>query len=319
MPISGIGSYAPTMQEFINHWTNVNASLGATPLTLRGGYTLANFTTDRTNILNAINTVINADNTAQTTAAAVISARAAMLDRAVQFRKWVQSYLPSTGYAAALPTAPPIKAAESKFLDPLQDILNLWGNINGDAALTGVPLPLTLTGGYALANFTTDLNSIRGAFVTAKNASEQASFVRKQRDLLLPPAEQRMKQYRGVIEARFAGSAFEASLPALSPPPGSTPDPVFVTGGWIAAASHVELKWEPSTNAKLLHYDVRGCSGTTYKVANEFSIDVVEPGEVQWAGTGGVPYPSAQCVYRVYVVLKTGNERGSNDVLVTRP
>ena len=56
------------MQEFISHWTSVNATLGATPLTLRGGYTLALFTTDRTNIVNAINTVIAGDKTAQTTA-----------------------------------------------------------------------------------------------------------------------------------------------------------------------------------------------------------------------------------------------------------
>ena len=57
MPLSGIGSYPPTMQEFINHWTQVNASLGATPLLLRGAYALANFSTDRTNIVNAINAV----------------------------------------------------------------------------------------------------------------------------------------------------------------------------------------------------------------------------------------------------------------------
>jgi hypothetical protein len=40
MPITGIGSFPPTMQEFINHWTQVNATLGATPLTLRGGWSL---------------------------------------------------------------------------------------------------------------------------------------------------------------------------------------------------------------------------------------------------------------------------------------
>ena len=26
MPITGIGTYAPTMQEVINHWTAVNAT-----------------------------------------------------------------------------------------------------------------------------------------------------------------------------------------------------------------------------------------------------------------------------------------------------
>ena len=47
MAISTIGSYLPTMQEFIAHWTQVNAALAPGALTLKGGYTLANFTTDR--------------------------------------------------------------------------------------------------------------------------------------------------------------------------------------------------------------------------------------------------------------------------------
>ena len=319
MPISAIGSYAPTMQEFINHWTNVNATLGATPLTLRGGYTLANFTADRTAIINAINAVIAADNTAQTTAANLIIARNALLDRAIQFRKWVQGYLPGSAYAAALPVAPPIKAAESKFTDPLQDILNLWTTINADATLTGIPLPIALTGGYLLAAYTTDLTNLRAAFVSAKNADEQASFVRKQRDLLLKPAEQRIKQYREIIEARFFATQLEASLPALSPPPGATPDPVEATGAWNPVNNRVRLQWTASANPSLLHYEIRGCTGTTYKVANEFTIATVASNLLLWEGTGGVPVSGAKCVYRVYVVLSTGNERGSNNIPLTRP
>jgi len=319
MPITSIGSYPPTMQDFVTSWASVNATLGATPLTLRGGYTVAQFTTDRTNIINAINAAITTTNTEQFNAATLNILKAPILARAIQFRKWVQSYLPNTPYAQILPDAPKPSSAESKFLDPLTDILNLWTTINADATLTGIPLPIALTGGYLVATFITDLVALRTAYTTARTTAEQAALSRKQRDALLKPAVQRMVQYRGAIEARFAGTAFQASLPALSPPPGSTPDPVFVTGGWDTIKKLVHLEWEASDNKNLLQYEVRGCTGTTYKVANEFTIATVPPDKLFWEGTGGVPVAGAQCVYRVYVVLTTGNEKGSNNVAISRP
>ena len=319
MPITGIGSYAPTMQDFLTSWNSVNATLGATPLTLKGAYTAALFTTDRTNIINAINAAIVATNTEQLNAATLNTLKAPILARAVQFRRWVQSYLPNTPYAQILPDAPKPSSAESKFLDPLTDIQNLWTTINADATLTGIPLPIALTGGYLAAAFTTDLTALRTAYANARNTSEQAALARKQRDALLKPAEQRMVQYRGVIEARFAGTPFEASLPALSPPPGSTPNAVFVTGGWNASKNNVGLQWEASDNKNLLQYEIRGCTGMTYKASNEFAVATVTEKLLTWTGTGGVPVAGAKCIYRVYVVLTTGNEKGSNNVAVTRP
>lgn len=319
MPITTIGSYPPTMQEFINHWTQVNASLGAAPLTLRGGYTLANFTAERNAIIISLNAVIAADNTAQTTASALAIQRAAITPRAIQFRKWVQGYLVGTVYPAALPVAPRPDAVESKFLDPLQDIFNLWTTINADASLTGVPLPLTLTGGYVVATFTTELTTLRTAFLNAKNAAEQATFVRKQRDLLLPPAEQRIKQYRTIIQARFAGTAFENSLPALSPPPGATPDPVMLTGAWDTALGKAVFNWTASANATLASYSLRACTGSTYRAVDEFVVADLPAGTTTFQTLSGLPLPGNRAVYRVYVVLTTGNERGSNNAAILRP
>jgi len=54
MPITNTGSYLTTAQQFITHWTAVNATLGANPLLLRGTYSLANFTTDRAALQTAV-------------------------------------------------------------------------------------------------------------------------------------------------------------------------------------------------------------------------------------------------------------------------
>ena len=99
----------------------------------------------------------------------------------------------------------------------------------------------------------------------------------------------------------------------------SLPSPLLVTGGWTPAVNAVLLKWDASPNPNLLHYEVRACIGTTYKVTNEFSVALLNPGILQWQGTVGVPSSGAKCVYRVYVILTTGNERGSNNLPVTRP
>jgi len=320
MAISGIGSFAPTMQEFITHWGSINATLGATPLTLRGIYTLTNFTTDRTNIINAINNTIALSNAEQTASAALFNAKTAIYARGQQFRNWVNGYLPGSPYVNALSTMPAFDSAESKFIDPFQDFLNLWTTINGDATVTGVPLPIALAGGYVIAAYTTDLTSLRALFVSAKNAGEQATLARRQRDVLLRPAEQRIKQYRDVIQARYvATDAFVLSLPSLSPPPGSTPDAVQTTGAWDTVGKFVRLSWSASDNAKLLQYEVRGCIGATYKTSNEFPVAAVLAGTLFWEGTEGVKSAGDKCVYRVYVVVNTGNERGSNNVAIARP
>ena len=64
MPITNLDSWLPTIQEFINHWTQVNTELGAGgPLTLLGTYTVALLTTDRTNLDGLMTAVVAADNT----------------------------------------------------------------------------------------------------------------------------------------------------------------------------------------------------------------------------------------------------------------
>src|SRR5258706_526848 len=53
MPITSAGSYLPVTQEFLNHWDQVNTALGS-PLTLSGGYAIADLTSDRASIQAAL-------------------------------------------------------------------------------------------------------------------------------------------------------------------------------------------------------------------------------------------------------------------------
>jgi hypothetical protein len=81
MPITSIASHGPTMEAFNINWTQANSELGATPLTLAGGYTRALFETNSQNVLAAIEDVQAKTDEARAAATARDSAKLALLTR----------------------------------------------------------------------------------------------------------------------------------------------------------------------------------------------------------------------------------------------
>jgi hypothetical protein len=161
------------MEEFVAHWTEVNAALAPGALLLQGGFTLANFTTARTNIVTAIDAVTTADNSRQGDATDRDLAKAALRDRLTQFRAGVTSLLPRSRYAGQLPVQPPFRAIETTFLRPLVDMAGIWNEINTDT-IPGFTPPLKLSGAYTLAMFNTDLTALRAAYLSS-TVSENGS------------------------------------------------------------------------------------------------------------------------------------------------
>ena len=324
MPLTSIGSYPPAMQEFITHWTAVNATLGATPLVLRGGYAVATLTADRTALVASITGVTAADNTAQTAAGNLYAAKLAIRPRLPQFRKIASALLGGTGYLKAFPNSLNVTAVESRFIDPLEDMKSVWTNINADTTVAGFTPPLLLAGGYTLAQFTTELAALRTAFLTAKTAAENAKITRKNRDTLLRPIEQRLKQYREMILGRFDGTGFVASLPALSPAySGPAADMVAASGSWNATTHQAVLTWTPSTLAPEIfaQYQVRTAPPPTYLTKDEETIsDALDTqGITTFSTDAGLTVSGATALFRVYVVTSGGREKGSPTVKVIRP
>ncbi len=65
---------------------------------------------------------------------------------------------------------------------------------------------------------------------------------------------------------------------------------------------------------------MRYVPGARYDSDDESVVATVGPDEPRemWTGTG-LGRPGAQASYKVYVLLTTGNERGSDAVVVSRP
>ena len=319
MPFETPSQYIESADEFAAHWASVNAALGATPLILRGSYALATFATDRTALQTAITAVQITDNTLQNAAGDRDIKKNAIKERIRQFRATVQGQLGGASYIAALPKLPSTNAAPGKWIDALDDMAGLWLNINTTPP-TGFTGPLKLVGGYLIAAFTADVAAMKTAFTAVTNAERDAALKRRQRDDLAGPMRIRLKEYRQAVQGAFpAGHALIDSLPALSPPPGSTPDPVNLSAVWNPATSKANLVWSASPNPDLLKYKICSHPGPRYKAADEFTVDSnVNKTATTFATDSGLLAPGSVQYFKVYVVTTTGNEKGSNAVKVTR-
>ena len=319
MAISTIASYLSTMQEFIDHWTAVNSAVSPAVLTLKGGYTLANFTSDRTAIDAAITNIEALDNARQIADGNRDTGKADARTRIAQYRATVQGVLTGTPYARTLPLLPTFKATQGVFLKAVDDMANGWSHINTDT-IAGFTPPMLLAGGYTLANHVAAVTALRGVYVASTVAADDSHRGRSTRDSLLRPAKQRMIQYRSAAKGILpAGSPLLATIPAVTPPPGSTPDPVNASGVWSVADLLAILTWTASPHPHLLHYSVRTAPGPHYLAADESVIANIPPGTLTFSTIEGLVAPGATALYRVYVVLTTLNEKGSNTVAVTRP
>lgn len=320
MPITTIGSYLTTAQAFADHWTQVNTAIAPDVLTLKGGYTLANFNADRAALQTAIDAVISADNARQMAAEDRDLKKAALLTRFSQFRHVVRGLFPGTQYFASVPRAPKFNAVQSRFLQPLKDMADHWSRINA-ATIPGFTPPLTLSGGYALATFNTELAALQTAFDTVGTTSSAARSARESRNVLLRPLRERFQQYRGMAAGKLPpGHPLLASIPVPSPPAGSTPDPVAASGMWDADLVKGVITWEPSANPDLAQYEIRHSPGSSYNSNDETVIGNIAPAAPRRFETlTGLVAPGAEAVFKVYVVLTTGNERGSATVKITRP
>ena len=188
------------------------------------------------------------------------------------------------------------------------------------STIPGFTGPLILSGGYALADFTADVAATYAAYNASRDTTQGSTLARMHLDNLEGPAKLKMKQYRkAVISVLPAGDDLLLSIPAITPAPGSTPDPVAAGGLWSVADVTGVLNWTASTNPHLDHYSVRTSPGPRYSTDEESVVADLPTGTLTFSTLEGLAAPGAAAVFKVYVVLTTGNEKGSNVVRITRP
>ncbi len=323
MPITDIGSYVTTGEEFKSHWTDINAdrvAAGGTALVLPGPYSLANLSTDVAIVATAITAEEDLENAIALATTTRDNRRATLRDRVIEFREAVQYRLKGSGYVRALPDTPHENASEQNFLKALDDMASLWVRINADTGVPNFTPPLVLRGGFTLAMFQTEVATLRTNYKAVTDAENDARIARGKRDVLLQPLRDRFVQYRQAILVEYGPThPFTTSLPDVYPQPGSTPDPVPLSGAWNAVTGQADFSWPASTDPALAEYELKKSDGSTYHAATAIVVGNILPGTTSFSTNAGLTASGNVASFRLFVRLTTGNEAGSNTITITRP
>ncbi len=322
MPLSDFGSFVVVMDEIGLHWADVNAALGgttATDLKLEGALSRAGFMTAK-DVLDAFLIGFeDLENAREIGAGARDNLKGTLRQKLGQFRGMLRAVLPTSKYAAAAPALPNFGADETKFLSPFDDAVSLWLRINADTTIAGFTPPLVIAG-LTQALFAADLLACRAAYHAIREAENNLNVARKERQTLLDDARERMVQYRAAVEGIFGPThPLTLSLPALSAAPGSTPDASTLSGNWNATTSEADLAWTVSDDPNLHNYQLRMSPGATYDADTATVVANIPAGTLTLSTTTGLNNSGDVASFKLFVLLTTGNEAGSNTITITRP
>lgn len=321
MPISGIGSWIPTIDEFLTHWAQANTALAPGELMLIGGYDRDQLVTDRAVLVALLADVETKLNIRQVASGDRDIKRANIRPRLIQFGPAVRGHLPDSRYIPALRRVPTFNSSPGVWRQAMDDQSNLWTTINTNfPPIAGFTPPLLLASGYTVALFNTERSALDAAFTAVTTADQNLQLAQQQRTQTFEPIYERLKQYRQVCVATFApGHPLLDSLPRLTPAAGDTPAPVNLLGIWSVPDTAGKLDWTPSLDPDLDYYSIRYHPGPRYKADGEQVVTSVLPGTTTLLTTFGLVASGSVAWFKVYVVTTTGNEKGSNAVKVVRP
>jgi len=318
MPITGPSSYVQTTQEFLSHWASADTALGAgNEIELPDGTDHAGLQTKLDSLIAKRSGVQSSLNSKEVARGDVEIKKAALITRVVQFNDKIRAFFPDSKWIVALPVAPAQTESQGRVVPIMDDVASLWQQINADP---GTAAPVTLLGGYTQAMFATDRTALNTSYNSLNAAEQTLKLTREERNKLQDGIYQNLKSYRLVLPTFFAkDDALVASLPRLTPLPGSTPISVTLSGSWVSPPGNAVLNWTASSDPNLMHYELRVTLGPVYDTDSDTTVNIYGPGDLTASTLSGLGTPGDTASYKLYVITNTGNESGSNVVVITRP
>lgn len=315
MPLSTIESYPPTMQEFIAHWTTVNAGQ-STPLVLTDDTTVEILTSKRGSLI-ALITAANQSVEAQNTARAEYQAlRAIVYEQMDMFRRAAAYLLAGKPFASRVPTLPKTSKADADLFKAGDDVVYVWGQANIDGG--GANPPLVLQNGANLAGFTNKLAQLRTLQAAQTTAENAANTARAEREAQLPIIKAILLDYRKAILALFPkNSVTVQTLPAVTPAKTQKVGAVKLEVEYVAGESSAALKWS-AADAVTERLSVQMCAGPRWKSDDAQIIGDLAPTERQFVTPSGTIAPGGTYWFKIVAISATGNQASSNAVKVQR-
>lgn len=321
MPLNSPAQYPYTLRDFLVHWAQVEEETGE-PLVLPGG-DLAAARAVEAELTAAMNEVGDAEVALQISQASIKEARQEVKDGLERFLAVVRAYWADTPWVDLVPKLPKPGAALDKYLRPCRDGLRLWALLETKPAPPGAPLPIRVgpAAETGRAEYAAAVEGLRMKGLELEELEFALAARRAERNAVMRRVKALLTSYQRVVRALLPpDSLMMEVLPRLWPAPGHTPDPVRASGVWLPETGLARLTWTESKDALLDHYQVRGCAGAEYDRREESAVARIPAGAPRLLETARfLTGPGAEACFRVYVVLKTGNERASNPVPVERP
>lgn len=352
MSYTGPGSVVTVADEFLAHWLTVNNALTPVPLTvvlegtevvktrndlqtLRTRYQAVQSQASGTVVLPLPApqslSVQALRNTEENARRAGETARRLVVEAIGAFNRKVRGSLAHTTFPNALPAVPGVTDGNAVILAAGDDMLSVWATVNSSPAgplftpplvATIMPAGTNTPAALPLADATTRLAALRTAVQDLLTAENGLQAMRPYRDNLWEnEIRPLIVAYQNKVRGEFpAEHALVASLPRIYPEGGHTPDPVNATGVWNAVTGLADYTWSASSEPMLLRYEVRQSPGPTYEAdASSVIASIPAGGVLSFSTDAGLTVPGQTSSVKIFVILTTDNERGSNTVTVTRP
>ena len=315
--IDGPSSYIPTLDEFLAHWAAVNLDpLAGSGLILREGKTRANLATLRTALAAAGAAVLDQLNSKEIGRAQLENKKRAVLGRAQELGRRLRGILAQNSpYLKAMPDLPSQSASQEVFMLAINDLENLWSRVNAEGT------PVVLAAGYTFVSYEQDVGELGTLFRDLGTAVLDLKITREKRNKLQADARTLLSGYRPAVEGLFApDSPLVLTIPLIYPPAGRTPQAVTATATYAPATQDAVVKFSESIDPDLKEYEIRGVPGPEYNAEDEQVLGKIPKGALREYRTDfSLGQPGTSASFKVFVVLTTGNEKGSTAVTVTRP
>jgi hypothetical protein len=315
--ISGPSSYIGTIDDFLAHWASVNADpLAGTGLNTRDGMGREALVVLRASLESAISAVVAQLNGKEIARAILENAKRDLLARAQELGRRLRGTMPvDSPYIAAFPELPSRTSGEGVFLKPMRDAANLWARVF-DAGYT-----FDLTGAYTAADFAADVTALQGLYASLHGIESDLDLAREQRNGLQNDVKSLLSGYRPAVEGLFAPDApLVLTIPHIYAPGSRTPDPVEAAASYDLAENEAIITFTESTDEDLDQYQLRGVPGPEYHGDDEVVIANLPKGSArEFRSSYSLGTPGMAASFKVYVILSTGHEAGSEAVTVERP
>ncbi len=93
----------------------------------------------------------------------------------------------------------------------------------------------------------------------------------------------------------------------------------MLSGDWDEGLLLAVLNWTESAATTLSHDELRMSAGPAYDSGSSSSVDTFPQGTTDTQTAAGLTLSGDIASFKVFVVLTTGNQAGSNTLTITRP